>query len=292
MREQEAPVQIDALFEEAKISLSQSKKRGLAVFDNDTFAGYVTRRCFLRSPKFNVILVDHNEPGQSIKGIEGANLLEIIDHHRLDALKTELPIFIDSEPLGSTCTIVYQLFIRNKMVPDEQEAKILLTGMMADTLVLKSPTTTAIDVESAHELAEICGVDVEEFGMFLFSHTVGLLTRDPHEAISSDFKMYNEKGVNVGIGQCEVTSLQDLHEYAATYLDELEKIREENGLQWAVLMVTDIIRESSVLLCTDYKMNKYLQYRLIHKNVYDMPGVMSRKKQLLPELLSVIDMYL
>jgi len=290
MREQEAPVQIDALFEEAKISLSQSKKRGLAVFDNDTFAGYVTRRCFLRSPKFNVILVDHNEPGQSIKGIEGANLLEIIDHHRLDALKTELPIFIDSEPLGSTCTIVYQLFIRNKMVPDEQEAKILLTGMMADTLVLKSPTTTAIDVESAHELAEICGVDVNEFGINMFSYMESLGNQNPEKAILADFKRYTERGTKIGIGQCEVTTLNDLDSYKESFIEALNDIRNKNGLDWAVVMITDVMKQDSILLTTDYRTVKYLNYSQLEPNILSMPGVMSHKKQLLPEMLYTLGM--
>lgn len=292
MIDQAEPVHVHELYEEAKSRLSASKKRGLAVYDENGYVGYITRRCFLKAPKYNVIMVDHNEQRQSIRGIETANVVEIIDHHRIDAGKTELPIFIDTEPLGSTCTIVFQLYQRHNLTPDPETAKVLLAGMISDTLILKSPTTTYVDQISAKALADICGVDVEEFGMFLFSHTVGLCTRDPHEAISSDFKMYNEKGVNVGIGQCEVTSLQDLDEYSATYLEELEKVREENGLQWAVLMVTDIIRESSILLCTNYKMNKHLQYKEIGKMIYDMPGVMSRKKQLLPELLSVIDMYL
>ena len=112
------------------------------------------------------------------------------------------------------------------------------------------------------------------------------------EAISSDFKTYTEKGIQIGIGQCEVTTLHDLKDYAEEYLNQLELLRSQNKLDWAVLMITDILREHSVLLCTDFKLNTHLQYNLLHQNIYDMPNILSRKKQLLPELLNIIDMYL
>ena len=273
------------LFEDAKASLSGSKKRGLAVFDNDGFAGYVTRRCFLRSPSYKVILVDHNEAGQSIAGIESAEVIEIVDHHRLDASKTSLPIFIDTEPLGSTCTIVYQLYLRHGMMPDEYTARVLLAGLISDTLILKSPTTTHVDRETAHALARICKVTTEDFGREMFSHVESLANRDPEKAILSDFKKYNENGVKVGIGQCEVTTLKDMDDYRDDYLASLETVREQNGLDWAVVMITNVMKEHSILLTTGYRSEKHLPYRQICGRVYDMPNVMSRKKQLLPEMI-------
>lgn len=288
MREQAEPFGIDDLFEDAKSVFYSSSKRGIAVFDENGYAGYVTRRCFLNTPHHKVILVDHNEPGQSIRGIETAAVVEIIDHHRLDSVRTDLPIFIDAEPLGSTCTIVYQLFRRNGLAPDPQTAKILLTGIIADTLILKSPTTTEVDIRAAADLSSICGVETEEFGLTMFSNTEGLKSRDPQTAVTSDFKTYAEKGIKVGIGQCEVTTLDDLNEYVNDYLDALESVRIRNGLDWAVLMITNVLNEHSVLLCTDYKANKKLSYKNIGRLTYDMPGVMSRKKQLLPEVLFAI----
>ena len=288
MRDQAEPFSTDDLFEDAKSVFYSSSKRGIAVFDDDGYAGYVTRRCFLNTPRHKVILVDHNEPGQSIRGIETASVVEIIDHHRLDAVRTDLPIFIDAEPLGSTCTIVYQLFRRSGIEPDPQTAKVLLTGIIADTLILKSPTTTDTDVRAAAALSTICGVDTEQFGLSMFSNTEGLKTRDPLTAVTSDFKTYNEKGVKVGIGQCEVTTLNDLSEYSSAYLDALEEVRVRNGLDWAVLMITNVLNEHSVLLCTDYKANKKLSYSHINALIFDMPGVLSRKKQLLPEILFAI----
>ena len=288
MRDQAEPFSTDDLFEDAKSVFYSSSKRGIAVFDDAGYAGYVTRRCFLNTPRHKVILVDHNEPGQSIRGIETASVVEIIDHHRLDAVRTDLPIFIDAEPLGSTCTIVYQLFRRSGIEPDPQTAKILLTGIIADTLILKSPTTTDTDVRAAAALSTICRVDTEQFGLSMFSNTEGLKTRDPLTAVTSDFKTYNEKGVKVGIGQCEVTTLNDLSEYSSAYLDALEEVRVRNGLDWAVLMITNVLNEHSVLLCTDYKANKKLSYSHINALIFDMPGVLSRKKQLLPEILFAI----
>lgn len=290
MRGQTITVLANDLFEEAKSVLTNSKKRGLAVYDDGKFAGFVTRRCFLKPPKYNVILVDHNEPKQSIKGIESANIIEIIDHHRLDAIKTNLPIFIDSEPLGSTCTIVYELFIRNGLVPSKETAKILLTGMLADTLVLKSPTTTPIDERSAKALANIVGVDVTKFGLEMFSHMESLSKMDAQTAILSDFKRYSEQGTNIGIGQCEVTTLNDLNEYKDEFLKALNIICTQNALDWAVCMVTDVLKENSILFTTDYRAVRYLPYSQIEPLLLDMPGVMSRKKQLLPEMIYSLGM--
>ncbi len=285
---QEMFLKADDLFEDAKRTLQNSPKRGLAVFGGEEYAGYVTRRCFLDPPKYNVILVDHNELGQSIKGIETANVCEIIDHHRLDALKTDMPLFIDAEPLGSTCTIIYQLYLRNGIRPDSVTARILLTGIISDTLILRSPTSTRIDVDSAEALAAISGVEVEEFGRDMYSHTAGLKNREPEAAITADVKVYGENAVKIGIGQCEATTLDDLEEYKDAYLCALEDVRRANGLDWAALMVTDVIKERSVLLSTPYKAEKELPYTAISENVFDMPGVMSRKKQLLPEILHAV----
>lgn len=278
----------DELFDEARSTLQKSSKRGLAVYDDDRYVGFVTRRCFLKAPRNSVILVDHNEPGQSIRGIETANIVGIIDHHRLDAIKTDQPIFICAEPLGSTCTIVYQQFIRNNRTPDSVMAKVLLTGILSDTLILKSPTTTGDDVVAAHVLASICRVDVEEYGLSMFSRVGGLKDKEPGEAISADFKTYSENGVKIGIGQCEVTTLNDLKDYSDEYLEALNEVKNMKGLDWAVLMITDVIHEHSALLCTDHRGNRHLPYTAVDRNVYDMPHVMSRKKQLLPEIIHAV----
>jgi len=286
---QETPVKADETFESAKNKLLDSGKRGLAVLDGDNFVGYITRRCFFNTPKNNVILVDHNEQEQSVQGIETANVTEIIDHHRLNAVKTDLPLFIDAEPLGSTCTIVYQLFLRNGVRPNKEIAKTLLAGIISDTLILKSPTTTSIDVESANNLATICGVEVSEFGKKMFSNVKGLKSRNAISAIESDFKIYTQKNTRIGIGQCEVTTLHDIDDYVDKYLSALEEVKRNNALNWTVLMITDVLKEKSILLSTEFLCEKSLPYTELKEHIFDMPGVMSRKKQLLPEILHVVN---
>ena len=281
-------IDIDDLFVEGRKIFMNSHIRGLAVMENGKFKGFVTRRCFLERPVNKVIMVDHNEPAQSIEGIETADVVEIVDHHRLDSLSTTMPIFIAAEPLGSVNTIIYQQYIRHGIMPDQYAARTMLTGIIADTLILRSPTTTMQDMQAVEMLARIAKVpSVQEFGEKLFSISDNLATQDPDEAILSDFKKYENGGTKMGIGQCEVTTLSDIGEYAQTYIDTLQKIADSQGLDWALLMVTDVLRENSVLLASNNKANKDLPYAKIEEQIYDMPGVMSRKKQLLPTLLSV-----
>ncbi|MBP3201049.1 MAG: DHH family phosphoesterase [Lachnospiraceae bacterium] len=281
----------DALdyFEDGKAIMIKSKLRGFPVYEDNKYIGYVTRRCFLESPKHNVILVDHNEASQSIKGLETANIVEIIDHHRLGALKTILPIYMDIEPLGSTCTIVYQQYLKHNVKPNEIEAKVLLAGLISDTVILKSPTTTKTDIDTANDLTKLAKVNLNEFAEKMFSSMGGLTADVANEKIESDFKIYAENGVSVGIGQCEVVTLRDLDNYKEAYLKTLDEVRLKNSLNWAMLMITDVIKETSVLLTTDFKLNKNIQYKKIENNIYDMPGVLSRKKQLLPDILSLIN---
>ena len=212
------------LFEDGKAILTKSKNRGYPVYEDNKYIGYVTRRCFLEAPRHNVILVDHNEASQSIKGLETANIVEIIDHHRLGALKTILPIYMDIEPLGSTCTIVYQQYLKHNLKPDEIEAKVLLAGLISDTVILKSSTTTKIDIDTAHELEKIANVKLDEFAEKMFSSMGGLTPDVANEKIESDFKIYAENGVSVGIGQCEVITLRDLDSYKDAYLKTLDEV--------------------------------------------------------------------
>ena len=288
MQSATATIDIDDLFVEGRKIFANSHTRGLAVMENGEFKGFVTRRCFLERPVKKVIMVDHNEPAQSIEGIETADVVEIVDHHRLDSLSTTMPIFIAAEPLGSVNTIIYQQYIRHGIMPDQYAARTMLTGIVADTLILRSPTTTMQDVQAVEMLARLAKVpSVQEFGEKLFSISDNLATQDPDTMILSDFKKYENGGTKMGIGQCEVTTLSDVQQYAQTYIDALQKIADSQGLDWALLMVTDVLREDSVLLASNNKANRDLPYAKIDEQIFDMPGVMSRKKQLLPMLLSV-----
>ncbi|MDD7256456.1 putative manganese-dependent inorganic diphosphatase [Bullifex porci] len=281
----------DMLFDSAKGILADSNKRGLPVFDkeNGSFMGFITRRCFLERPRTKLILVDHNEASQSVKGIEDAEIVEIIDHHRLDAVKTTNPISITAMPVGSTCTIVFEQFNRYNQEIDPLTAKVLLAGIASDTVMLKSPTTTSLDRNAVKTLCAIASVDFEAFGKELFSKGSSLSSVDAKSAISSDFKVYTERGVKFGIGQIEVTTLDDIDEVSDNYLAELEKKKEGDSLDWAMLLVTNVLTSTSILLCTNYKNNYRFEYEELKSQIFSLPGVLSRKKQLLPEVIRVLE---
>ena len=281
----------DMLFDSAKGILADSNKRGLPVFDkeNGSFMGFITRRCFLERPRTKLILVDHNEASQSVKGIEDAEIVEIIDHHRLDAVKTTNPISITAMPVGSTCTIVFEQFNRYDQEIDPLTAKVLLAGIASDTVMLKSPTTTSLDRNAVKTLCAIASVDFEAFGKELFSRGSSLSSVDAKSAISSDFKVYTERGVKFGIGQIEVTTLDDIDEVSDNYLAELEKKKEGDSLDWAMLLVTNVLTSTSILLCTNYKNNYRFEYEELKSQIFSLPGVLSRKKQLLPEIIRVLE---
>lgn len=281
----------DMLFDSAKGILADSNKRGLPVFDkeNGSFMGFITRRCFLERPRTKLILVDHNEASQSVKGIEDAEIVEIIDHHRLDAVKTTNPISITAMPVGSTCTIVFEQYNRYDQEIDPLTAKVLLAGIASDTVMLKSPTTTSLDRNAVKTLCAIASVDFEAFGKELFSRGSSLSSVDAKSAISSDFKVYTERGVKFGIGQIEVTTLDDIDEVSDNYLAELEKKKEGDSLDWAMLLVTNVLTSTSVLLCTNYKNNYRFEYEELKSQIFSLPGVLSRKKQLLPEVIRVLE---
>ena len=281
----------DMLFDTAKGILADSDKRGLPVFDreNGIFTGFITRRCFLERPRAKIILVDHNEASQSVNGIEDAEIVEIIDHHRLDAPKTRNPIAITALPVGSTCTIVFEQFGRYNQEIDALTAKVLLAGIASDTVMLKSPTTTSLDRYAVKMLSDIAKVDFEEFGKELFSKGSTLTSQKPDVAISSDFKVYSENGIKFGIGQIEVTTLQDVNEMSKSYLAELEKKRLNDALDWAMLLVTNVLSSESVLMTTNYKLNYRFAYEELMPCIFSLPGVLSRKKQLLPEVIRVIE---
>ena len=235
-------------------------------------------------------MMDHNEAEQSVIVIEEADIVEIVDHHRLAAPKMNNPIFICSEPVGSTCTIVYEQYVKWQVPLDALTATILLGGLVADTVMLKSPTTTDYDRFVAQELGKSAKIDdFDEFCHSLFSSSSSLKDKDPMSLISSDFKKYREHGVHFGIGQVEVGSLEEIKELKDTYLEKLREFRDREALSIAMLLVTDVFKEESVLLTTNFDKEYKIPYEQMGKGMYYLPGVLSRKKQLLPETLKVLE---
>ena len=283
-------IQADSGFNEAKNLLVNSKYRGLPVFSGENFTGIVTRRCFIEKPLRKLILVDHNEIAQSVPGADQAEIIEILDHHRLSPQPTKTPIYMNILPVGSTCTIVYKHFESAAIELDGETARLLLAGILSDTVILKSPTTTSEDRRAAEKLAAICGCTVEEYGNRIFADSAVLDSSTPAELIAADFKEYSEGDIGFGVGQAEVINLDGIDRYKNQLLDELEKTAKKRHLDWAMLLVTDVIKENSVLLTTSMpEAEAKLVYRKIDDNLFDLPGILSRKKQLLPELLRVAE---
>lgn len=280
----------DMLFESAKSLLADSGLRGLPVFSHESgsFLGFITRRCFLNQPRQKIVMVDHNEAGQSVLGLEDAEIVEIVDHHRLDAPKTRNPISIIASPVGSTCTIVYDRWKQSGVEMDEKIARLLLAGISSDTVMLKSPTTTLVDRAAVEAICSTFSISYEDFCQDLFSHGSSLSSQDPAKAVGGDFKVYNEGGVAFGIGQVEVTTFSDIGTVRERYVAELEKRCREDRLEWTMLLVTNVMSEDSMLLSSEYKKCSRLLYEEVEKGVYHLPGVLSRKKQLLPEILRVL----
>lgn len=280
----------DEFFDDAKKTILASEHRGLPVLNGRSFDGIVTRRSFIEKPKRKLILVDHNEISQGIPGAEDADILEIIDHHRLAPERTSKPIYVYAKPVGATCTIVYGHYRMHGVPIPKETALLLLAGILSDTLILKSPTTTDEDRGAAQDLASLAGTDIAAYGALLLSQMTVLRNEAPYRLVTADLKIYVEGGHTVGISQVEVGTLDDVDECRDGLLSALEKLKADRGLGWAMLLVTDVNREHSVLITTGFsKAEKELLYTKSGEHTYDLPGVLSRKKQLLPEIIRVLE---
>ncbi|MBB5021583.1 putative manganese-dependent inorganic diphosphatase [Desulfurispira natronophila] len=278
------------LFEQGRDQLSQTEHKGLPVVKDQQLVGLVTRSHFLRKPRTRLILMDHNEIAQAVDGAEDAEIVEIVDHHRLGALKTTHPIHIYAKPVGSTCTLVYQQYRYHQVGIDATTAGLLLCGILSDTVITKSPTTTAEDVAALEALAVIAGVDYQQLGMDIFKVADSLGSANPEFVVSGDLKEYHEFGVSLAIAQVEVVTLSEPPEVYVALQDALQKMQKRQGLHWAMLLITDIIQEKSVLLTSGYpKAEQLFRYQQNEDGSFVLPGVLSRKKQLLPEVLRVLE---
>ncbi|WP_083914829.1 putative manganese-dependent inorganic diphosphatase [Alkalispirochaeta alkalica] len=279
----------DMPFDEAKALLLSSSYRGLPVFEKEEFIGIVSRRSFIERPRPKLIMVDHNELSQAVDGAEQAELLEIVDHHRLAPPSTNNPIEVTTRVVGSTCTLIYEEFSARGFAIEPDIALLLLSGIISDTVNLQSPTTTEADRRAILRLETITGISAAEHAQKLFAQIKALGQREPQEIILSDFKLYEQSGIPFGIGQVEVTTLSDSDSYRDRLLQALEDVAGRKRIDWAMLMVTDVIKRDSLLLSSGYPAAEgLLPFRKQAERTFDLPGVLSRKKQLLPEIMRVL----
>lgn len=258
--------------------------------DDGRLAGILTKTDVLRPVKRRLILVDHNEMTQAVPGADQVQIEEIIDHHRLGSLNTARPIFFINEPIGSTCSIIADLYRRANIEPSPDIAGIMMSGIISDTLHLHSPTSTEKDSELLQWLSQIAGVDSKELADEIFASGSVILSSTPDEVIRSDHKIYDEEGVRFAVSQVEELGFGNFWQHHRPLADALEKVCREEKVVFACLLITDINTQNSLLLAKgDPEMIARINHPHVEKDeIFDMPGIVSRKKQLIPYLGSVI----
>jgi manganese-dependent inorganic pyrophosphatase len=269
------------------------------VDENGLYLGIARQRDILNPPRLKIILVDHNEPRQSIAALEEAELLEILDHHRLGNPYTHQPIRFTVDVVGSTSTLVCEQTAEAGLSMPPSLAGALLAGLLSDTLILTSPTTTPRDKEAAERLARwafvggspLKGETIESYGKAILSAGAGLSNRKPEEIVSNDIKSYEAGGFTFAIAQAEVTDLVQLSEYLEPLTKALNDLRDKRGLDFAMLLITDVVRGSSRLILSSNAtpILNDLPYPPLPDGTRDAPGVVSRKKQLLPVVLGLLE---
>jgi manganese-dependent inorganic pyrophosphatase len=267
--------------------------------ENGLYGGIARQRDLLNPPRLKIILVDHNEPGQAIAALEEAELLEILDHHRLGNPHTHAPIRVTVDIVGSTSTLVCEQTAEAGLSMPPALAGALLAGLLSDTLILTSPTTTQRDKQAAVRLARwafvgsgpLKGETVTSYGKAVLSAGAGLSNRKPEEVVSTDVKTYEAGGFRLAIAQAEVTDLMQLSEHLEPLRQALDELKTKRSLDFAMLLVTDIVRGSSRLIISSGAppLLDDLPYPPLSDGTRDAPDVVSRKKQLLPVVLGLLE---
>ena len=259
------------------------------VDDSGRLLGTVLKRAFAEEPPFRMILVDHNETDQGIPGLEEIPVVEVVDHHRIAFASTKEPIKYTADVVGSTCTLVARMFRAAGERPTREVAGLLVAGIVADTLLFQSPTTTETDKAMCAWLEKLCGESAEAVFEGLMSVASPLTSMPPEQAIVSDAKSYVEGGYRFSLAQIEETNLALFHKHAGALATAMEQAVKAGGLDFMALMVTDPVRGNSELLFRGAEaVRRALPYRKGPAGTLLMPGVLSRKKQLLPEVLAAL----
>ena len=253
-------------------------------------AGVITKYDFEKEAPVSLILVDHNELDQSIQGANSVPVVEIVDHHRIGISPTDVPIKITSDIVGSTCTMITEKFRQNGFRPKRGTAGILMGGIVSDTLCLRSPTTTERDRQALKWLEKIAGCESEELYKELMGAGSIVATKQPLEVLSADRKDYSAGKYKIAVAQVEESGFENFSTRKAELLEALKELVSEDGLDFFGLLVTNVIRETSVMLAAGrHNIMENLPWPALEPNLYELEGVMSRKKQLLPKLLKVME---
>ena len=276
---------LDDYLDDVREAVLQSRYRSYPVLDGENkVVGTLSRYHLIQPKRKRIVLVDHNEVGQSVPGLEQAEVIGIIDHHRLADVETGYPVFMRNEPVGSTNTIIGTLFQENGLMPGEKLAGLMAAAIISDTVMFKSPTTTPRDRRMAERLARLAGLDLDALGQEVFSSTS--MDKSADALINTDFKEFHLGGHQVGISQIMTMDSASLLKRKAEFIAEMEKIQKEKKYDMVLLMMTDVLREGTELLFLGdreiirqaFGLNKMLTDHVF------LRGVMSRKKQMVPAL--------
>jgi len=277
----------DDFIDEIKYIMIETRYRSYPVIDeNNKVIGSISRYHLISENKKKVILVDHNEKAQSVLGLEDAEILEVIDHHRIADVQTGTPIYFRNEPVGSTSTIVASIFFENGIRPSRSVAGLLCAAIISDTLLLKSPTSTLVDELTLKRLAQIANLNIEEFAKEMFKAGTSLDGKTAEEIFYQDFKTFTLNTFKVGVSQVGTMYIEGFDPLKDDMIDLMNKKAAESGFDLILLMLTDILNGGSVLIAAgEHKdiISKAFNVTLTNNGVY-VPGIVSRKKQVIPPI--------
>ena len=284
--------QMNDYVEDIKEVMTKKKFRDFPILDrHGRFKGLISRRRFMDVSKKKVILVDHNEKSQAVDGIEEAEIVEIIDHHRLGSIETMGPVFFRNQPVGCTATIVCQMYEESGVKITPTIAGLLCAAIISDTLLFRSPTCTKIDEKAAKKLSKIAGIDMEQMAGEMFKAGSNLQGKTADEICFQDFKQFTVNDTVFGVGQINSMNKEELAEIREIIEPHLPKVLEEQNLQMIYFMLTDILDESTELICCGNNAKEYIIDAFDLKEGTDkiiLKGVVSRKKQLIPTLVGAL----
>ena len=283
---------LNSSVEAATKVMTSVRYRYFPVLDDDgRYVGVVSRRNMMGLHKKQLILVDHNEKNQAVEGIEQAEILEIIDHHRIGSMETDGPVYFRNVPVGCTSTIIYQMYEENGVEIDRTTAGLMLSAILSDTLMFRSPTCTPVDERTARKLAELAGVELEAYADAMFEHGGDVSGKTAEELFNTDYKIFDSGAVRFGVGQGSFMVERNRKASEALIAPYLPVALEKQGLDFIFYMFTDV-RGSSTELLMAGKGAEALVSRAFQVEVRDglavLPGVVSRKIQLLPRIISAL----
>ena len=271
--------------------MTKVRHRYFPVLDEDgKYCGMVSRRNIIALRKRRIILVDHNEATQAVEGFDQAEILEIIDHHRIGSLETDGPVYFRNQPVGCTATIITQMYDENGVEIEPKIAGLLLAAILSDTLVFRSPTCTPIDVAAAKRLAKIAGVDIDEFALEMFEAGENLAGKTAEEVFLQDFKVFMCGDVRFGVAQGSYMTRKNLKAAQQLLTPYLPEACGKQNVEDLYMLLTDVPKEESVVICTGRHADEMLRSGFEKEPEEDgswtLPGVVSRKKQFIPALMS------